>query len=69
MPEPGRNDYVTPLRFARLNFDEALTRDFEDWRRRQARIPSTAEALRQLVARQLRVERSYAALAEATQHV
>jgi hypothetical protein len=53
MQGPGTNDSVRPIRVIHANFDDALTRDFEAWRRRQPRIPTTAEAVRRLIARAL----------------
>ena len=51
MQGPSVNESVRPIRVIHANFDDALTRDFEAWRRRQPRIPTTAEAVRRLVAR------------------
>jgi hypothetical protein len=59
-------DYDVPAKTSiRVEFDGELTRQLEDWRRRQPVIPTGAEAVRHHMARSLASDSAASAMASA----
>jgi hypothetical protein len=58
MPDPAGSE--TRSSAVRVEFDDELSRQLEDWRRRQPEIPSKAASVRELVARALSYDSTHA---------